>query len=74
MSEFRDGPQVRTSIRRKWIGPAIGGIFLLTQPSSGGVEIILPTPSPVPIVEVGVYITGAVQNPGICSIKIYPSL
>ena len=29
MSEFRDGPPVRPSIRRNLLGPAIGGVFLL---------------------------------------------
>lgn len=47
------------------LASVVGGIFLLTRPSSGGVEIILPTATPVQIAEVGVYITGAVQNPGV---------
>ena len=29
MSEFRDGPPVRPSIRRNLLGPAVGGLFLL---------------------------------------------
>ncbi len=51
------------------VAALVGGIFLVARPSSDGVEIILPTATPVQIAKVGVYITGAVQNPGFCSIK-----
>ena len=41
-----------------------GGLFaLVSRPSAGPVEIFLPTPSPTPIIEV--YISGAVQAPGV---------
>ncbi|MBI2856368.1 MAG: ComEA family DNA-binding protein [Chloroflexi bacterium] len=41
-----------------------GGLFaLLDRPSAGRVEILLPTPSPTPTIEV--YVSGAVQSPGV---------
>ena len=41
-----------------------GGIFLLAhQPSSDGIEIVLPTATAVP--EMRVYISGAVRSPGV---------
>jgi competence protein ComEA len=43
-----------------------GGIFLLIrEPSSGDIEIALPAATPVAEVEIRVYVSGAVRNPGV---------
>jgi hypothetical protein len=48
------------------IASIIGGIFLITRPQpSEGIEVILPEATATPVAEVGVYLTGAVRNPGV---------
>ncbi|MDA0769928.1 MAG: helix-hairpin-helix domain-containing protein [Chloroflexi bacterium] len=42
--------------------------FLLRPSSSGGIEITLPPPTPQQSQQIGVYITGAVQFPGVYSL------
>ena len=45
----------------------IGGVVLVVRASTsgGGIEIILPTVTAVPQVDMKVYVTGAVNNPGV---------
>ena len=50
------------------IAVASGIMAFISQPSSGGVQITLPAPTPEQSREVGVYITGAVQFPGVYSL------
>lgn len=46
-----------------------GGIFLLLQGgSAGGVRVMLPTPTPVVAQQIRVYISGAVQSPGVYTV------
>lgn len=48
------------------IASIIGGIFLITRPQpAGGMDVILPEATATPVIEVGVYLTGAVRNPGV---------
>ena len=47
-----------------------GAIFLLLQGgSSGGVQVTLPTPTPEVAQEIRVYISGAVQSPGVYTVR-----
>ena len=47
-----------------------GAVFLLFRgSSSGGMEIVVPTATPAPEVELKVYITGAVRNPGVYVVR-----
>jgi competence protein ComEA len=42
-----------------------GGLFLTTRTPAGQAVVLLPSPTPIPIV---VYVTGAVQRPGVFSL------
>ena len=52
-----------------------GGVVLIVRSSdSGGVEIVLPTPEPLPAAssqaaEIKVYVTGAVASPGVYAVE-----
>ena len=52
-----------------------GGVVLIVRSSdSGGVEIVLPTPGPLPAAssqaaEIKVYVTGAVASPGVYAVE-----
>ena len=51
------------------IAAVAGGIFLLLQSGSGGgVRVVLPTPTPEVAREIRVYISGAVQSPGVYTV------
>ena len=47
-----------------------GGVFLIIQTSAsrGSIEISLPTPTPASVAELKVYITGAVESPGVYAV------
>ena len=48
----------------------VGIVFFVTSNgSSGSTQIILPQATRVPVVELKVYITGAVENPGVYTVK-----
>ena len=49
----------------------IAGIvfFVTSDDQSGSTQLILPTATPVPVVELKVYITGAVENPGVYTVN-----
>jgi len=42
-----------------------GALFLLQDSGSDGVQVVLPTPSPTETNEIKVYVTGAVNAPGV---------
>ena len=48
-----------------------GGVFLLLRDSSprGSFEVILPTPAATSEVRVMAYVTGAVNNPGVYTVR-----
>ena len=53
------------------VAAVAGGVFLILRASTsgGGVEIVLPTATAVPVVSLKVYITGAVRAPGVYEVK-----
>ncbi len=52
------------------IAAIAGAIFLLLQGGpSGGVQVTLPTPTPAVAQEIRVYISGAVQRPGVYTVR-----
>ena len=53
------------------VASVAGGVVLIVRASTSGVgiEIVLPTVTAVPQVDVKVYITGAVRNPGVYDVS-----
>ena len=53
------------------IAAVAGGLLLLVRDSNsgGGIEIALPTATVAPVVELKVYVTGAVRNPGVYALE-----
>ena len=48
-----------------------GGLLLLVRDSNsgGGIQIVLPTATTAPVVELKVYVTGAVRDPGVYALE-----
>jgi competence protein ComEA len=53
------------------VAAVAGGVFLLVRSSTsgGGIQIVIPTPTAVPDVELKVYVTGAVRRPGVYELE-----
>ena len=53
------------------VAAVAGGLLLLVRDSNsgGGIEIALPTATVEPVVELKVYVTGAVRDPGVYAVE-----
>ena len=53
------------------VAAVAGGLLLLVRDSNsgGGIEIVLPTATAEPVVDLKVYVTGAVRDPGVYAVE-----